>query len=117
MNFGLLFPFRNAPRWHRPFPQYYAEQLAQVRLAEQLGYDMVWLSEHHFSEDGYSPSLLPIAASIATMTTRIRIGTNLIILPLHNALRMAALILASDAGIRSRSSRATVYRAMNADHV
>jgi alkanesulfonate monooxygenase SsuD/methylene tetrahydromethanopterin reductase-like flavin-dependent oxidoreductase (luciferase family) len=89
MNIGLLFPFRNAPRWHRPFPQYYAEQLAQVRLAEQLGYDTVWLSEHHFSEDGYSPSLLPIAASIATMTTRIRIGTNLIILPLHNALRVA----------------------------
>lgn len=89
MDIGILDVFRNAPKWHRPFPQFYAERLEQARLAEELGYDHIWLSEHHFSEDGYSPSLLPIAASIAAVTSRIRIGTNLMLLPLHNAVRVA----------------------------
>src|SRR5229473_3203680 len=89
MNVGLLFPFRNPPRWGKPFPQFYAEQLRQVRLAEELGYDTIWLTEHHFAEDGYSPSLLPIAGAIAGMTSRVRIGTFLLLLPLHNAVRVA----------------------------
>ncbi len=89
MNIGLFFPFRNPPRWHRPFSEFYAEQLRQTQLAETLGYDTVWLTEHHFTEDGYSPSLLPIAGAIAGMTRRIRIGTFLLLLPLHNAVRVA----------------------------
>ncbi|MGH8005779.1 MAG: LLM class flavin-dependent oxidoreductase [Candidatus Binatia bacterium] len=89
MNIGLLFPFRNPPQWRIPFPQFYAEQLRQIRLAEELGYDEAWLTEHHFAEDGYSPSLLPIASAIGAVTSRIRIGTNLLLLPLHHAVRVA----------------------------
>jgi alkanesulfonate monooxygenase SsuD/methylene tetrahydromethanopterin reductase-like flavin-dependent oxidoreductase (luciferase family) len=89
MNIGLLFPFRNPPRWRKPFPQFYAEQLRQTQIAEALGYDTIWLTEHHFAEDGYSPSLLPIAGAIAGMTSRVRIGTFLLLLPLHNAVRVA----------------------------
>ncbi|MCS6924872.1 MAG: LLM class flavin-dependent oxidoreductase [Candidatus Binatia bacterium] len=89
MNVGLLFPFRNPPQWRKPFPQFYAEQLRQARLAEELGYDTIWLTEHHFAEDGYSPSLLPIAGALAGMTSRVRIGTFLLLLPLHNAVRVA----------------------------
>ncbi|MDO8430768.1 MAG: LLM class flavin-dependent oxidoreductase, partial [Candidatus Binatus sp.] len=65
LNIGLLFPFRNPPAWRRPWQQFYAEQLAQIRLAEQLGFDEAWLTEHHFAEDGYSPAILPIASAIA----------------------------------------------------
>ena len=54
-------------------------------MAEELGYDTIWLTEHHFAEDGYSPSLLPIAGTLSAMTGRVRIGTFLILLPLHNA--------------------------------
>ncbi len=54
-----------------------------------MGFDTAWLTEHHFSEDGYSPSLLPIAGTIAGLTSSIRIGTFLILLPLHNAVRVA----------------------------
>jgi len=86
---GLLFPFRNPPQWRTPFDDYYAEQLAQTRHAEELGYDEIWLTEHHFAEDGYSPAILPIAAAIAAITKRIRIGTYLVLLPLHNAVRVA----------------------------
>ncbi len=89
MDFGILHYFRNPQQWRRPFPQYYAEQLQQIRLAEELGYDTVWLSEHHFCDDGYTPSVLPVAAAIAAVTTRIRIGTNILLLPLHNAVRVA----------------------------
>ncbi|MDB5107147.1 MAG: hypothetical protein JWM69_88 [Candidatus Binatus sp.] len=89
LNVGLLFPFRNPAAWRRPWPQYYSEQLAQIRKAEELRFDEAWLTEHHFAEDGYSPSILPIAAAIAATTTRIRIGTYLVLLPLHNAVRIA----------------------------
>ena len=88
MDVGLLFPFRNPPQWRTPWPQFYAEQLKQTQIAEELGYDTIWLTEHHFAEDGYSPSLLPIASAVATMTSRVRIGTFLLLLPLHNAVRV-----------------------------
>jgi hypothetical protein len=89
LNVGLLFPFRNPPAWRKPFADFYADQLAQTRIAEELGYDEIWLTEHHFAEDGYSPAILPIAAAIAAITKYIRIGTYLVLLPLHNAVRVA----------------------------
>jgi alkanesulfonate monooxygenase SsuD/methylene tetrahydromethanopterin reductase-like flavin-dependent oxidoreductase (luciferase family) len=39
-----------------------------VREAEVLGFDTIWLTEHHFAADGYSPSILPLAAAIAATT-------------------------------------------------
>ena len=75
MNFGLLFPFRNPPQAQVPFPELYRKHFDLTVKAEELGYDTVWLTEHHFVEDGYSPSLLPIAAAIAARTKKIRIGT------------------------------------------
>src|SRR3972149_9528685 len=82
MNFGVLLAFRNPPQWRRSFVDIYREHLDQAVAAEDLGYDTVWLTEHHFWEDGWAPSLLPIAAAIATRTGRIRIGTFVVLLPL-----------------------------------
>jgi probable F420-dependent oxidoreductase len=89
MQFGLIYDFRNPRQWQRPSAELYAEQLEQIAYAEQLGFDSVWITEHHFIEDGYTPSVLPIAAAIAARTSRIRIGTWVLLLPLHNALRVA----------------------------
>lgn len=89
MNFGLMFPFRNSPTSQTPFPELYKKHLDLTVQAEELGYDSVWLTEHHFVEDGYSSSLLPIAAAIAARTKKVRIGTFVLLLPLHNALRVA----------------------------
>jgi alkanesulfonate monooxygenase SsuD/methylene tetrahydromethanopterin reductase-like flavin-dependent oxidoreductase (luciferase family) len=72
-----------------PFNELYRDHLKLTEEAERLGFDTVWLTEHHFVEDGYSPSLLPIAAAIGARTRKIRIGTFVLLLPLHNALRVA----------------------------
>jgi probable F420-dependent oxidoreductase len=89
MQFGLIYDFRNPVRWRRPFTELYAEQLEQIAYAEQLGFDSVWITEHHFIDDGYTPSVLPVAAAIAARISRIRIGTWVLLLPLHNAIRVA----------------------------
>src|SRR3990172_9050885 len=89
INFGVAYTFRNPPQWRIPFPVLYQEHLRQIVRAEELGYDTVWLTEHHFLEDGYSSALLPIAAAIAARTERIRIGTSVMLLPLHDPLRVA----------------------------
>ena len=58
MQFGFMEDFRNPEPWARPFPELYNALLDQTIRAEELGYDNVWLTEHHFTADGYNPSLL-----------------------------------------------------------
>jgi alkanesulfonate monooxygenase SsuD/methylene tetrahydromethanopterin reductase-like flavin-dependent oxidoreductase (luciferase family) len=89
MKFGFMLDFRNPPPWQRPFPELYSALLAQTIRAEELGYDNVWLTEHHFAADGYNPSLLATAAAIATRTQRIRIGTFVLLLPFQHPVRVA----------------------------
>src|ERR1700712_1259689 len=65
------------------------EVMAEVRLTEQLGYDTLWLSEHHF--DGNCAYVDPIAfaAAIATTTQNIRIGFAVAQMSLHHPMRLA----------------------------
>lgn len=89
VTFGLWYDFRNPTAWRRPFGQMYREYLDQIAGAEDVGFNSVWLTEHHFCEDGYTPSPLVIAGAIGERTRTMRIGTNLIVLPLHNPVRIA----------------------------
>lgn len=89
IDFGLWYDFRNPAAWRVPFSQLYAAYLDQIVGAEALGFDSVWLTEHHFCDDGYTPSPLVLAAAIGARTRHMRIGTNLMILPLHNPVRIA----------------------------
>ena len=89
MRFGLWYDFRNPAPWTRPVESFYAETLEQIAWAEQLGYESVWLTEHHFVADGYTPSPLVIAGSIAARTREMVIGTSLMLLPLNDPIRLA----------------------------
>ncbi len=89
MNFGLLMSFRNSSRNELSYSELYRRHVDLCVEAEELGFDTIWLTEHHFVEDGYSPSMLPLAAAIAARTKRIRIGTFVLLMPLHNPLQVA----------------------------
>ena len=73
----------------RTFAREYREAVELVRLAEALGFDSAWVSEHHGSSDGYLPSLLPMLAAFAAATERLRLGTGVMLTPLHDPLRLA----------------------------
>ena len=59
IRFGLWYDFRNPAQWRQPADRLYREILDQIAWAENNGFEDVWLSEHHFIEDGYLPSILP----------------------------------------------------------
>ena len=70
IHFGLSYDFRNPPQWRQPSDRLCGEILDQIVWDGNNGFDDVWLSEHHFIEDGYLPSILPIAAAIAARTNK-----------------------------------------------
>ncbi|MGH7933346.1 MAG: LLM class flavin-dependent oxidoreductase, partial [Candidatus Binataceae bacterium] len=89
MEFGAIMMFRNPRPWRRPLQDVYRDLLDLCVTAEELGFDHLWTSEHHFLEDDWSPSPLPILSAIAERTNRIRIGTFVLLLPFHNPIRVA----------------------------
>jgi len=57
--------------------------------AETLGFEELWVSEHHFNRFSQSGSILPLMAALAARTSKIRIGSAAILLPLHDPIRVA----------------------------
>lgn len=89
MRFGLWYHLRNPAPWQQPPDRLYAETLDQIVMAEELGYHSVWASEHHFTDDAYLPSSLVWLSAVAARTARVRLGTLILLLPLHDPLRVA----------------------------
>ena len=89
MRLGLYLDMRNPPRWRRPWADHYARWLELVEEADRLGVDSVWLSEHHFFEDGYLSQPLAFAAAIAARTRQARIGTAVMLPALKQAAGLA----------------------------
>jgi alkanesulfonate monooxygenase SsuD/methylene tetrahydromethanopterin reductase-like flavin-dependent oxidoreductase (luciferase family) len=88
MEFGIFTEFQAAAG--RTDADAFDESMAQMRAAEDLGYDAVWLAELHFQKDrSVLSSPLVIASALAIATSRIKIGIAVQVLPLSHPLRLA----------------------------
>ena len=78
MEFGLfnLSPQRDPRRSPR---EVLAQTIDEALHAEDLGFDVVWIAEHHFSNLSLSPSPLMLAGHLAGMTKRIGLGTGVVV--------------------------------------
>ena len=100
MRFGVgLFSLQCTAMQPRHWTGAYRDMRELASLMEELGYDELWLSEHHFFYDGYCPALLPAAASVLSVTDRLRVGTGMLLLPMYDPARLAAV--ATDLAERS----------------
>src|SRR6267142_1320058 len=82
-----------SPVAHR---QLYAELLDQAELIEAAGLDSMWVSEHHFADDGYMPAVIPIVAALLARTARITVATDRLAASLHDPIRLAEDAIALD---------------------
>jgi hypothetical protein len=88
MEFGLfhLLMHRDNPRG---ISGVVADNAALVELAEAVGFGTAWFAEHHFTNYSLSVSPMMMAANLAGRTSRIRLGPCVVVLALHNPLRIA----------------------------
>jgi alkanesulfonate monooxygenase SsuD/methylene tetrahydromethanopterin reductase-like flavin-dependent oxidoreductase (luciferase family) len=82
--------------------QLYAELLGQAEQIEAAGLDSMWVSEHHFAEDGYMGAVLPIAAALLARTRRITVATDRLAASLYDPVRLAEDAIALDLLSRGR---------------
>ena len=96
MQFGLFsLTTLSAPRGNSA--QLFAETRAEVQLAEEVGFDIAWFAEHHFSNYSITTSPLLLVAHMAQATTRIRLGPAVVVLPFYEPLRLAEDVCLTDA--------------------
>ncbi|MEH7347424.1 LLM class flavin-dependent oxidoreductase [Gottfriedia acidiceleris] len=78
MKFSTLTIFDNYPnQLSRTTKQFYDEALEQAVRAEEMNFDGVWFTEHHFSDFGICPSPAVMLSAISQRTNRIRLGRSL----------------------------------------
>jgi len=80
----------------KPARQLFDEMLAEAVLAEELGFDMVWLAEHYIIDYITLPDPLAFATAIFERTTRIKAGVAVLILRNHHPIRLAAQMAQAD---------------------
>jgi probable F420-dependent oxidoreductase len=68
---------------------FYRESLEEVIRAEALGFDSVWMEEHHSVTNHYWPSPLTVLAGFATRTSRMMLGTDILVAPFYHPVRLA----------------------------
>ena len=88
MRLSLRYDMR-APAIGAPAEVLYAASLDQCAWADKLGFDTVYLAEHHGADDGYCASPMIQAAAIAARTSAMRIHLSALLPVMHNPLRLA----------------------------
>src|SRR5262245_9574784 len=95
MKFALYSSIANPPRGEH-LDRAIDEVIAEAQLAEARGFDACFFGEHHQDPDGFLPSPLIVATAVAARTSRLRIGTSVILLPLHHPVRVAEDVVTLD---------------------
>ena len=95
MKFGLYSSIANPPRGEH-LERSIDEVIAEAQLAEASGFDSCFFGEHNQDKDGFLPSPLIVATAVAAHTRRLKVGTSVILLPLHHPVRLAEDVITLD---------------------
>ncbi|MGZ3234378.1 MAG: LLM class flavin-dependent oxidoreductase, partial [Croceibacterium sp.] len=95
MHVGLATGFAYQGR-SEPDADFIREEVDNLVMAEDLGFDSVWITEHHFSDYSMSNDPLQLLTYIAGKTRHVKLGTQCIIVPWHNPVRTAEAIVNLD---------------------
>ena len=101
MKFGLIFTLQDPPHGEH-LSRLYDEVFTQAALAEEAGFELFLVPEHHQMPDGYMPAPLTFAAALAAHTKRAQIGTGILQLPLYHPLHVAEQIAVIDTIAKGR---------------
>ena len=96
MHVGMASIFQN-PGQRRADHEVYREELRLADLAEPLGFDSIWSVEHHFTDYTMCPDVLQFLTYMAGRTSRLRLGSMVVVLPWHDPLRVAEEVSMLDA--------------------
>ena len=98
MKFGMFYLLQSdEPRTPEDERQRFRELMEEVTYAEDMGFEYVWLAEHHFVPDwSYSSTPEVTLTAIGQRTSKMRLGFAVALLPIHHPLRLAAQVATMD---------------------
>ena len=95
MKFGIYSSIANPPRGEH-LDRCVDQVIAEAQLTEDNGFDACFFGEHHQDKDGFLPSPLIVATAVAAQTRRLKVGTSVILLPLHHPVHLAEDVITLD---------------------
>ena len=98
MKFGLFYQIQVPKPWSEDSEaKRIWEALDQIAFAEEMGYDSVWFSEHHFRPEWSHNSAPDLTlAAVSQRTSRMRMGVGVVLAPIHHPLHTAARMATLD---------------------
>jgi alkanesulfonate monooxygenase SsuD/methylene tetrahydromethanopterin reductase-like flavin-dependent oxidoreductase (luciferase family) len=94
MKFSSFHLFHQHPGWSERDVFRYNVEI--VEYLEEMGFDGMWAAEHHFREYGLCNNIPALLSFMAARTDRLRLGTGIVVLPLHNPVQVAEEIAQLD---------------------
>ena len=101
MHVGMSTFFQNLT--NQTDEEIYTHELALADLAEPLGFDSIWAAEHHFSGYTMVPNVCQFLTYMAGRTTRVKLGSMVMVLPWHRPIRVAEEFAVLDQMSRGRA--------------
>ena len=102
MKVGMIVAMQNHPNNYQADHHLYWDECRLADLAEPLGFDSLWAVEHHFDNYAMIPDVVQFLTYMAGRTSRIQLGTAVIVLPWHDPVRVAEQIAMLDILSRGR---------------